>query len=352
MQDVIVMGAGMAGLACARALRRAGFTVTVLEKARGVGGRLATRRVQDTQVDHGAQYLSVRGNSFERFVQELRLQGVAREWTRTIYSLTDQGLQEPPLDDLRQRYVCSEGMTAVAKYLANGIDVQLKQRIVNIEANAEGWQLSSESGEQWSSTNLVSTLPAPQFLALFESLLKADPAFLKTVRSVTFDPSLAVMAGYRRMDHEPLPSAWQAIRCPEDAVLSWIALDSSRRTPDDAERQPVFVLQSTADFARHYLDGDLDQAGTQMLAQAASYLEPWLREPEWWQIHRWRYALPSETLGVSCLSTVLRPEKNPLRLVCAGDWCIGPSVESAYLSGLAAAERLGQLLTKVRIGQA
>ncbi len=353
MRDVIVMGAGVSGLVCAKALSRSGFKVTVLEKARGVGGRMATRRIQDTWVDHGTQYLTVRGSVFERFIQSLQAKGIVREWTRSVYRLDAEGLHEPPPDEICSRYVCPEGMTALAKHLAVGLDVQLKQRVVRVEAGGNAWQLITESGQQWSAATVVSTLPAPQFLTLFESLLAADRAFLEAVRSVEFHPSLAVMAGYPADRSQVIPSAWQAIECPQDPILAWIALDSSRRSLGRAVpvAEPVFVLQSSADFARQYLEGELDQAGLQMLTQAAQLLAPWLREPAWWQVHRWRYALPSETLGVSCLTTTLASENSPLTLLCAGDWCIGPSVESACLSGLAAAEQLTKARKDRPVGQ-
>ena len=44
MIDIVVIGAGMSGIACARVLRAAGLPVRLIDKARGVGGRMATRR--------------------------------------------------------------------------------------------------------------------------------------------------------------------------------------------------------------------------------------------------------------------------------------------------------------------
>ena len=78
---------------------------------------------------------------------------------------------------------------------------------------------------------------------------------------------------------------------------------------------------------------DLEIAGKPLLYQAGKLLAQWLATPEWWQVHRWRYALAEESLGVSCLSTAI-----PSALVCAGDWCACKNIEAAYHSGIAAAE--------------
>lgn len=56
-RDVIVVGAGLAGLACARRLSKEGFSVTVLEACDRIGGRLKTDRVDGFVLDHGFQVL-------------------------------------------------------------------------------------------------------------------------------------------------------------------------------------------------------------------------------------------------------------------------------------------------------
>jgi predicted NAD/FAD-dependent oxidoreductase len=147
------------------------------------------------------------------------------------------------------------------------------------------------------------------------------------------------MAGYNANNsaNNSIPEEWQAIRCVNDPILSWISYDSSKHS--DKAIQPVFVLQSTGDFAKQSMEEpDLEIAGKPLLNQAGRLLAKWLANPEWWQVHRWRYALAEESLGVSCLSTSI-----PLPLICAGDWCAGKNIEAAYNSGLAAAESVIEL---------
>ncbi|TYQ27109.1 NAD(P)/FAD-dependent oxidoreductase [Pseudanabaena sp. UWO310] len=336
MKDVIVIGAGIAGITCAQQLKQAGLDITIVEKSAGVGGRMATRRLQGTWVDHGAQLISVKSDSFGRFVRKLQDRGIVQEWTRDVYQLSASGLIAPEADARHTRYCCPMGMTAIAKYLAHEIPIINNARIVSVSHKDDKWQLVTDRQELLETAAIVSTIPAPQFLPIFEEVLAAAPNFLHAVQSVTFAPSVTIMAGYNASNSVPLE--WQAIRCINDPILDWISYDSSKHS--DKAIQPVFVLQSTADFAKQSMEEpDLEIAGKPLLNQVGRLLAKWLASPEWWQVHRWRYALAEESLGVSCLSTAI-----PLPLICAGDWCAGKNIEAAYHSGLAAAESAIELL--------
>ncbi len=336
MKDVIVIGAGMAGLICAQQLKQAGLDVSIVEKSAGVGGRMATRRLQGTWVDHGAQLISIKSDSFDRFIRKLQEKQIVQEWTRNVYQLSDAGLFPPDADKRHTRYCCPLGMTAIAKYLSNELSIINNTRVIGVNHNDTRWQLLTDRQEVLETKAIVSTMPAPQFLPVFEEVLSPASSFLQAVQSVKFAPSVTIMAGYNPSN--AVPVEWQAIRCVNDPILDWISYDSSKHP--DKSSQPVFVLQSTAEFAKQSMEEpDLEIAGKPLLNQVGKLLAKWLANPEWWQVHRWRYALAEESLGVSCLSTAI-----PLALVCAGDWCAGKNIEAAYHSGLAAAESAIELL--------
>jgi predicted NAD/FAD-dependent oxidoreductase len=336
MKDVIVIGAGMAGLICAQQLKQAGLDVTIVEKSAGVGGRMATRRLQGTWVDHGAQLISIKSDSFDRFIRKLQEKQIVQEWTRNVYQLSESGLFPPDADKRHTRYCCPLGMTAIAKYLSNELSIINNARVIGVNHNDIRWQLMTDRQEILETKAIVSTMPAPQFLPLFEEVLSPASSFLQAVQSVKFAPSVTIMAGYNASNSVPVE--WQAIKCVNDPILDWISYDSSKHP--EKSSQPVFVLQSTAEFAKQSMEEpDLEIAGKPLLNQVGKLLAKWLANPEWWQVHRWRYALAEESLGVSCLSTAI-----PLALVCAGDWCAGKNIEAAYHSGLAAAESAIELL--------
>ncbi|HIK06454.1 MAG TPA: NAD(P)/FAD-dependent oxidoreductase [Trichormus sp. M33_DOE_039] len=337
MNDVVVIGAGMAGLICAQQLSQAGYSVLVVEKSRGLGGRLATRRFNETRIDHGACYLKPKGELFSKLVNLLCDRHILEVWTDTVYEFTTHtGVSAP--QNRTPRYVAPEGMSAIAKFLAQDLNILLNQRVTGIDLTAEHrWHITLESSsEELTAKALVIAIPAPQAFMLLAPLSGKvlSPAFLENLNSAEFDPCISVMSGYIATI-QPLLD-WKAISFIDDDVVGWIGFDSSKRHQSP---QPVFVVQSSASFAQLHLESpDLQATGKQMLEYVANILNlPWLENPEWMQVHRWRYAFPRSPWPEKFLDA---EAASPL--VCCGDWCGGNLVEGAMLSGLAASERIKQ----------
>ncbi len=356
MHDVIIVGAGMAGLVCARQLMRAGLDVLLVEKSAGVGGRIATRRIlprpgeSPVIVDHGAQYISADTDSFHRLIKELLNLDVLVEWTRSIHLLNDQGLQPATIDTQKPRYIAPQGMTAVAKYLAQSLKIQTKCRISHIAIQDQQWSLQADSGQTLRADNLVLAIPAPQVLGILPTTLVRSLAIYPMLAAARYTACIAVIAGYP--SSTPVPS-WRGIKC-DDSNLAWVALDSSKRPQATA---PILVFHATPHFSSNYLDADaeaLEQAGRALLGYTGHRLEDWIAKPEWMQVHRWGFAFPNETVGLASLSTwvpktstlLAQPltSKTALTLTCAGDWCGGPHVEGAWISGHDAAHNLLSML--------
>ncbi|MDX2244444.1 MAG: FAD-dependent oxidoreductase [Leptolyngbyaceae cyanobacterium bins.302] len=349
--DVAIIGAGIAGLTCAQVLHQAGYRVAIFEKSRGVGGRLSTRRLHDVRADHGTCYLSPRGDLFQAFIQALVAQEVVQVWTDRIDEIGQNGTLHTP-EERSPRYVAPDGMNAIAKFLTPGLDIQFNQRVASLNLDpSQSWQLTLESTnssdgraktETRTAKAVLLTAPSPQVLELVTPLVGSAvaPESVQQLRAVEFKPCIAVMAGY----HTECLEQWQAQYGEVKAIalqhsdIAWIGLDSSKRR---TASQPVFVVQSTADFAQQYLDAqDLMPAGTALLQSVASMLTPWLAHPDWLQAHRWRYAFASRPLATKYwVGNAIVP------LVGAGDWCGGMRVESAFLSGLEAAQYLNHQLS-------
>ncbi|MDI9634523.1 FAD-dependent oxidoreductase [Oscillatoria amoena NRMC-F 0135] len=315
MFDVAVVGAGISGLVAARSLQEAGYGVVVLEKSRGFGGRCATRRLARMRADHGLRGLTPQGKYSQGLIETLLAQGIVQPW------LTEESLF----------YIAPEGMNAVGKFLAQGLDVHTQQRVSALQFSQEqGWNLEVEGGDAIASSALVMAIPAPQALELLKPLSAILPEdFLPRLQAVTFDPCIAVMAGYPEDKQGEVNFIVQTY---ENSDVAWMGLDSSKRRQAP---QPVFVFHSRASFAQQHLeDEDLQPAGQYLLNCAAKLTLPWLATPEFMQVHRWRYAFPQQPLSETYLSA------KPLKLVCCGDWCGGYGVESALQSGLSAATEL------------
>src|SRR6476469_2112466 len=337
MFDVAVIGAGMAGLSCAQRLRQAGYSVAVVEKSRGAGGRVATRRVQGTRADHGARYLEPQGDAVQGLIEALLDRHILKLWTDTVWEFRQGKLSAIP----SSCYVAPVGMNAVGKYLAEGLEIWFGRRVQSISrTDSQMWQLSLEVTDdnldipqELIAKAVVVAIPAPQALMFLNSEIGFSPDFIDKLRSVEYDPCITVMAGYsatKQKDLSNLNPQWKSVSFPDHADLAWVGLDSSKRLDP---QQPVFVIHSNANFAESHLESvDLPTVGQELIDRTSEYLIPWLKQPEWLQVHRWRYAFCRNPLAVSCL-----PAGGNLPLVCAGDLCGEGQIEGALRSGLAAA---------------
>jgi renalase len=338
MKDVAIIGAGIAGLVCAQQLSQAGYSVLVVEKSRGLGGRVATRRLHDTFADHGACYLKPKDEITTRFVELLCQHDVLKVWDGEFIDISSMELDDTTSSSTGGRYIAPQGMSSIGKFLAQGLNILLNQRVVAINQTPQKWSLTLEgSNEEVTAKALAIAIPAPQAFLLLQPLTSSiiDTKFINKLASVEFFPSITVMAGYSPSS-QPLPQ-WNAVTL-QDEILAWIGYDSSKRINAS---QPILVVQSSANFAQTHLETpDLQPVGQQMLEVAAAKVKfPWLSNPEWMQVHRWRYAFPQNPLEETFLTA-----QTSLPLVCCGDWCGGNLIAGAMHSGIAAANQINSQL--------
>jgi renalase len=334
--EIAIIGAGMAGITCAIELQRMGKSVIILEKSRGVGGRMATRRLFETIADHGTCYLSPQDPRFQKVFDRLIAAKIVRSWTNTVHIL-DRGGKLWQAPDVQPRYIAPAGMSSIAKYLATGLEIRLNQKAIEIKAQTDGWRIEIEGKpptEIFAKT-VISTIPAPQAVDLLAPIEQDLPSqVIQQLRSVEFYPSISTMVSYTPAQladwYEHYPHVC-AVTCQDDPQLAWLGVDSSKR---DRPADPVFVLQSTAEFANRYpTPDDAQLATTALLNHAGARFLPWLSRPQWHQTQVWRYAFAKNPLTVPYLQI-----EHPAPLILTGDWCGGRKVESAVLAGLAVAE--------------
>jgi renalase len=355
--DVLVVGAGLAGLAAARDLTNAGYRVLVLEKSRGVGGRAATKRLELSRIDagkthlerivradHGAQFFTARGERFQNTIATWSELGIVREWTRGFPRLSASGLERRT--SLNPRFVCPTGMSALGKTICDGLgeeaplNVELGAWVSAIWQSGHGWTAVLENGDMRHAKALVVNAPAPQALNLLHQTL--DPEGIAALEAVRFDPCWAVIAAL-----ETLPEpGWMGVEI-DHPMLSWAALDHSKRETD---APPVLVLHATPSWSLEHLEQRPEAVLGPLLNAAQEMLGGWVQHRLAAVAHRWRYALPSVTLPGSFLA-----QDN---LIVCGDWCAPisnpleptgrgtPRIETALESGWASALYLRERIPK------
>lgn len=328
----IVIGAGMAGLVAATQLQADGWHVTVLDKGRGVGGRMASRRVADARFDHGAQYFTVRDPRFQALVDRWLADDVAAVWATGFPKAG-----EPDASGTHPRYRGAGGMTALAKALAAPLTVHVSTQVTQIDTMPDGWAVVAKhlgTGETTTHTAaaLLMTPPAEQSLALMASGNAALPAAVTAALGrITYNPCFAVLA---RLDAPSTVPAPGGVFMPGEP-LSWIADNQQKGISDE----PAVTLHAGPEYTRAHYDDDPAAVAAALVAAARDVIGP--AEVLETQVQRWRYSQPA----------VMHPEKTlftaqPAPLAFAGDAFDGARVEGAALSGMAAAAALNAHFAK------
>lgn len=316
MNSCIIIGAGMTGLSAARELNRQGWDVTILDKGRGVGGRMATRRMAASRADHGAQYFSVRTPDFRQLVDQLEAADVANAW-----DLSGAGIEHP-------RYVGTQGMSAIPKYLAQNLNIILQERATLIEHDESGCRVTTETGKTYRADALILTIPAPQALTLLQDSAITLPEFENiALQNITYQPCLAVIALLNQPSRIPPPGMHILEKDGIEKVI-----DNQQK--GIAPEQPTVTIHATPAFSTQHLEGDLREAGQKLLDQLTEWIPA--ESVAEYQVHRWRYSL----------AEVRHPEAylrcpTPFPMLLGGDGFVLGNVEGAFQSGLQMARALG-----------
>lgn len=305
MIAVAIIGAGMAGLGCARRLVEGGLEPVLFDKGRGIGGRVATRRVDGLQFDHGAQYVTAKGTGFADALRDLAGLGAVSPWQE------GDGSEQT-------RLVGVPGMSALPKGLGAGLDIRQNAQVTQVTRSHEGWTLRVGDVDHLAA-RVVITVPAPQVAGL----LGADHPLVGPLADVQLAPCLTLMAA------APAPAPF-VIRSDPDDPLAWIAQDSSK--PGRPTGSSVaWVAQAGLAFSARHLEQDPAAIAALMLPLLCDRLGIGSDSVTHATAHRWRYARVTTALGQPFLRA---PDAT---LYLGGDWCIGPRVEAAWDSGTAIA---------------
>lgn len=306
--SVAIIGAGLSGLSCARALSAAGIPVTIFEKSRSLGGRCATRRWEGHVVDHGAQYFTIRDRRFAAELEDLCPGKIVALEAPVIDA------QECPVDVSTTRYYHLEGNNRIGKALLGSLPVRMETLIESVKPVGDAWQVGDELFAA-----VVSCAPGPQTARLLGD----------STSPVEYDPCLTAFFAYPGRWAGNSAEAYARKGEPDDPLM-WSACENHKtgRVTGDAT---VFVAQASPAFSREWMEED----PLQWAAPLRKTLE------ERWQLrpgicaatftHRWRYARVTSKAPAPRL---------PAGFYLTGDGITESRVESAWQAGRLTAARI------------
>lgn len=336
-RHIAVVGAGIAGITCARTLAKAGHRVTVFEKSRGAGGRMATRSTEFGDFDHGTQYFTVRDSRFEEALATAS--GLVRPWSaNTVRILDDHGrVMAASLPVPESHWVAKPGMNALVRQWAQPLQdagqLVLDTQVTRLEADKlhpERWQLQTdgEGGESHVYSGfdaVILAIPSPQAHALLLSSQQSKALQTELAR-VTVEPCWTLMVAFPQALQPTLASLgpqWNVARSTHHRI-AWLARESSKPGRGPIER---WTIQANVEWSQRHLEDDAERVKAKLL-RGFTEITGIRAEPPHAEVHRWRYAQTSKPLGKTHVWEV----QSGIGL--CGDWCLGHRVEDGFVSGL------------------
>ena len=315
MKKIAIIGAGLSGISAAYLLKDHA-EIHLFEKARGVSGRMSTRRAEPYFFDHGAQYFTARTRPFQDFIQPLIDQAIIERWNaRYVKFEGNQIIERRNWIDGEPHYVGIPRMNRVAKYLAEGLNVYINTLIVSLEHDGK-WQLTDDKGENYNGFDwVICTAPSPQAAELLPEFF----AYHNNIKDIDMRACFSLMLGFE----QSLPLEFEAAHVT-NSDLGWIAVDSYK--PERADRFTLMV-HSSEEYAEDHFEDDRKKIMHHLIDEASRIIGHDVSSADYKTIHGWRYASAAKK---DENSTIFIDHGH--KLAACGDWCLDGRVEGAFTS--------------------
>ena len=331
MSKIAIIGGGITGVTLAMLLQDHA-KVTLLEKSRGLGGRMAHRRAEPFAFDHGAAYLTIRDNDFADRLAPYQASGLLRPWplNPVIFSAHDQPVKR---DQRRDSYALAGSANALVKTLAaehcKKVDFHFETTVKALGPETDSsWNITTDHDHSMNADWIISTVPAPQTAVLMPD----EVSFAEDLGRAKMQACFTMMLGF---DHI-IPMDWDAGWGTSDDPIGFVA--DNRQKPDRGLNQTALTVHAGNAWSDQHFDQDLDKVQQQMKRRLLELTGIDAAKASHLALHRWRYANAILPAGQAFL---LDQEKG---LAAAGDWCLGGRIENGYLSASALARKITDLI--------
>ncbi len=330
--DYVVVGAGVSGSACAKFLQDAGHKVAIVDKARGSGGRLSSKRLdlkgESYSYDLGVQMFTVHSDVFAAYLEgcgAAAFNGGGRGERQAYGAARNSLLARSNLEGVETFFGCR----VLSVYQE---DRTLEGVAAGVAATADQlWHLDVRKGEDsfvLSSKNIVLASPPIQSAEILGEQHPLSDDLLK-VRHL---PQWVAMAALpRRNDWAVFLAGFQE----NHPVLQGIHIDNAKSSRSIQSNYDVYVLHATTQWSAAHQDDDKQDVQRRLLEALAEVLnvsvEELLASAISSHIHRWLYSRVDRS---ACLSDAYLFGDDGLHF--CGDYFsqtqVCDDLESAFLS--------------------
>ena len=325
---IAIIGAGISAITIAQHLK--GFaSVSLFEKSRGVGGRMALRCSEPYEFDHGAQFFIAKSQNFKNFIEPLIKKNIIKRWdARFAEFKNDKLVRQFTWGSEYPHYVGVPGMNSISKYLSKDLDVKLNTKINQIVKNStNSWQLFDDDSNNLGDFDwVISTAPAIQSSKILPKYFKYHSDLLNKKMVGCF----SLMLGFKNV----LPLSWDAALI-SDADISWVSINSSK---PDRTKSFSMLVHSTNAWAEDHLSDNSQSVISHLTNETSRIIGHDTSQAEHIDLHAWRYA----NISKQTKSDVLIDYNNSL--ASCGDWLIHGRIESAFEAGFKMAKEIKKIM--------
>lgn len=310
MKKIAIIGTGLSAIFSAIHLRKnTDLEINLFDKARGLGGRLATRRAEGGKFDHGAQYFSIERINNLPEIQMLINEGV-------INNIEDKDI-----------YFSPDGMTNIAKKLLIDFNIFKEHKLVSIDKENENYKLFFENGSTFNSDYIIMSCPMPQSLEILnKSKIDYDNNLIKDLEDLSYFPCIVVMI----KSEIKLSNLDKHIGTDVDSKdISWIGDNYGKKV---SSIENYYTIQCSPEFSYENFENEYDETNKKLKHEMEKIFG------SNYQIlsnHKWRYSIP-KNLYQGDNSLVIN-QKDFLGL--CGDIFTNGRFDGAITSGLSIADK-------------
>ena len=328
-KNIAIIGAGISGLITANELKEIA-NITIFEKARGVGGRMACRYKDEFSFDFGAQFFTAKTPEFIAYLQKFIDLKIIENWQANFVEIDDNKISySRQWSKENKHFIASPKMNSLAKYLAKDLDIKLQTRISKINKKPKSLEIFDDKNNSCGEFDLVIlTIPPKQACEILPKNFK----YFTDIQNKEMLPCFALMLGLKNKPEINWDCAYL-----KNSKLSWIAFENSKPSRNSSNSLTILSRKS---WAKDNINKDLEIVKNEMISEFEYASNCKLEDILYSDIHLWRYANIDKQKGLK----FYYDSKNSLA-ICS-DWLIQGRVESAFLSAKSLIEELKQQLFK------